>query len=171
VERDQPINIDQLAVIALGGNLPGALGTVTSALRAAIDQMPEEGIYPVRASRWWRSAAWPNPADPPFINGIVLARTELAPAATLAALHRLEARFGRVRGRVNAPRTLDLDLIAQGRAILDGALTLPHPRAAERYFVMGPLAEIAPEWRHPVTGETAQALALTASVGRDAAPQ
>ncbi len=171
MERDQPINIDQLAVIALGGNLPGAVGSVTSALQAAIDQMPEEDIHPLRASRWWRSAAWPNSEEPVFINGIILARTALSPAETLAALHRLEARFGRARSRVNAPRTIDLDLIAHGRAILSGAVTLPHPRAAERYFVMGPLAEIAPDWRHPVIGQTAQALALTAPIGRDAAPQ
>jgi hypothetical protein len=65
-------------------------------------------------------------------------------AEVLAALHRVEARFGRVRAEANAPRTLDLDLIAHGRAVLDGAVVVPHPRAHERLFVMGPLAQIAP---------------------------
>jgi 2-amino-4-hydroxy-6-hydroxymethyldihydropteridine diphosphokinase len=83
----------------------------------------------------------------------------------------VEAEFGRHRGARNAPRTLDLDLIAFGRRVVEApGLTLPHPRAHERRFVMGPLAEIAPAWRHPVTGRTAADLAAAATVGRDAAP-
>jgi 2-amino-4-hydroxy-6-hydroxymethyldihydropteridine diphosphokinase len=71
----------------------------------------------------------------------------------------------------NAPRTLDLDLIAYGRQVIDApGLQVPHPRAHERLFVMGPLAEIAPDWRHPVTGETAEKLASQATIGQDAVP-
>ncbi len=88
----------------------------------------------------------------------------------MAALHGVETLFGRQRGGVNAPRTLDLDLIAYGACVCTGRLSLPHPRAAERLFVMGPLAELAPDWRHPVSGERAVDLAARASVGRDAAP-
>jgi 2-amino-4-hydroxy-6-hydroxymethyldihydropteridine diphosphokinase len=168
---DQQINADQLAVIALGGNLAGEHGSVAKALTAAVDRLPGLGLQPVRVSRWWRSAAWPDPGDPPFLNGVALVRTGLSAQAVLAALHGLEDAFGRVRTSANAPRTLDLDLIAHGRSVLDGPLVLPHPRAADRYFVMGPLAEIAPDWRHPVTGQTAQVLAATATVGRDAVPE
>jgi 2-amino-4-hydroxy-6-hydroxymethyldihydropteridine diphosphokinase len=161
----------ELAVIALGGNLPGSFATVQAALDAAAARLPGAGFEIVRISRWWRSAAWPDSSDPPFLNGVVLARTSLEPAAALAALHGLEADFGRRRGDPNAPRTLDLDLIAHGRTVLAGPpVALPHPRAAERLFVMGPLAEIAPDWRHPVTGETAATLARTAAIGQDAAP-
>ncbi len=86
-------------------------------------------------------------------------------------LQQVEREFGRQRSTPNAPRTLDLDLIAFGREIMATTeLNLPHPRAAERLFVMGPLAEIAPDWRHPVTGCTAADLAAAASVGRDARP-
>lgn len=121
-------------------------------------------------SSWWRSQAWPDPTDPPFLNGVALVRTDLSPHALMAALGRIEEAFGRQRGVRNAPRTLDLDLIAHGRTQgeLDG-LILPHPRAADRLFVMGPLAEIAPGWEHPAGG-SARDLARTAPVGRDATP-
>ena len=88
----------------------------------------------------------------------------------LAALHRVEAAFGRERDALNAARPLDLDLIAYGRRVQTGPPVLPHPRAAERLFVMGPLAEIMEDWRDPVTGERARDLAVRATVGRDASP-
>ena len=125
----------------------------------------------VKRSAWWRSAAWPDPAAPPYLNGVAVVRTALEPSEVMEALLRLETVFGRRRSEPNAPRTLDLDLIAYGRDVIDApGLVLPHPRAAERRFVMGPLAEIAPDWRHPVSGESAQVLAASASVGSDAAP-
>lgn len=164
-------NASDLAVIALGGNLPGAYPSMALALAAAAGRLSEEGFRVRAVSRWWRSAAWPDPRDPPFLNGIVLASTDLEPEQALRALHRIEAAFGRDRQAPNAPRTLDLDLIALGRLVLEGPpLTLPHPRAAERLFVMGPLAELAPGWRHPVTGQTAENLASSATIGQDAVP-
>ncbi len=166
------LNAPDLAVIALGGNLPGAYPSMAAALTAAAGKLSAAGFEVLAVSRWWGSAAWPDPADPPFLNGVVLARTALEPEAALRALHGVEAVFGRDRARPNAPRTLDLDLIALGRCVLEGPpLVLPHPRAAERLFVMGPLAEIAPEWRHPVIGATAVQLASCATIGQDAAPQ
>ncbi|MGZ3278585.1 MAG: 2-amino-4-hydroxy-6-hydroxymethyldihydropteridine diphosphokinase [Caulobacteraceae bacterium] len=165
-------NAPDLAVIALGGNLRGIYPSMELALAAAAGRLPEAGFHVLMISRWWRSAAWPDPDDPPFLNGVVLAQTDLEPEAALRGLHRIEAAFGRDRKAPNAPRTLDLDLIALGRSVLEGpSIILPHPRAAERLFVMGPLAEIAPGWRHPVTGATAEELASSATIGQDAAPQ
>jgi 2-amino-4-hydroxy-6-hydroxymethyldihydropteridine diphosphokinase len=95
----------------------------------------------------------------------------MSPQALLEAAMLLEKQFGRSRGAPNAPRTLDIDLIAYGRRVLDApGLTVPHPRAHERLFVMGPLAEIAPGWRHPVLDRTAAELAAAATVGVDAHP-
>jgi 2-amino-4-hydroxy-6-hydroxymethyldihydropteridine diphosphokinase len=166
------LNAPDLAVIALGGNLPGAYPTQALALAAATARLAESGFKVLRVSRWWKSAAWPDPHDPPFLNGVVLARTSLEPEEALRALHRIEAAFGRDRKASNAPRTLDLDLIALGRTVLEGPpISLPHPRAAERLFVMGPLAEIAPDWVHPVSGQTAEKLASAALIGQDAEPQ
>ena len=164
-------NSADLAVIAFGGNLPGGWPSLEAALAAALTRVGQAGFEVLKVSRWWRSAAWPDPADPPFLNGVALARTALSPRDAMAALHAVEAAFGRDRPAPNAPRTLDLDLIALGPMVLGGPVILPHPRAAERLFVMGPLAEIAPGWRHPVLGETAEVLASRARIGHDAVPQ
>jgi len=165
---------DEAVVVALGGNLSGGLsgGFDSSAtiLRRALDAFPEIGLIVKAKSSLWGSKAWPDPDDPPFVNAVAVVETRAPPAAVLAALHELEARFGRVRTLPNAPRTLDLDLIAYGRLIDAGPPILPHPRARRRRFVMGPLAEIAPGWRHPETGETAAVLAARAEVGADARP-
>ena len=160
---------DESVVIALGGNLAGTYGACEALLDAALSTFAAHGLNVIARSAWWRSAAWPDPAGPQYRNGVALIETALSPRETLAVLHAIERAFGRVRGETNAPRTLDLDLIAHGRLILDEpSLHLPHPRAHERLFVMGPLAQVAPDWRHPVSGETAALLAATASVGVDA---
>jgi 2-amino-4-hydroxy-6-hydroxymethyldihydropteridine diphosphokinase len=164
-------NTDESIVIALGGNLPGDHASCEALLEAALGCFPAHGLRVLVRSTWWRSAAWPDPAEPEYRNGVALVETTLSPRETLEALHAIERAFGRARGDTNAPRTLDLDLIAYGRLVLDApGLRLPHPRAHERLFVMGPLARIAPDWRHPVLGKAAAALAATASVGADARP-
>jgi 2-amino-4-hydroxy-6-hydroxymethyldihydropteridine diphosphokinase len=158
-------------VIALGSNLPGSHPSSLALLEAALDQFGSAGLTILLRSCWWRSAAWPDPSAPDYLNGLAIVEASLTPRQALQALHRIERLFGRTRGEANSARTLDLDLIAHGRTVLaDEDLILPHPRAAERLFVMGPLAQIAPDWRHPVSGLTARVLAASASVGRDAAP-
>ena len=162
---------DDAVLIALGSSLAGRFGSREALLAAALDDFPAAGLGLVKRSAWWRSASWPDPEKPDYLNGLALVETALSPHHVLAALRRIEAAFGRRREAPNAPRTLDLDLVAHGRVVLDEpGLTLPHPRAHERLFVMGPLAEIAPEWRHPVLGETAAELARRAAVGVDARP-
>jgi len=160
---------DEAVVVALGSNLSGQFNSVQTLLEAALADFAAAGLKVAGRSSWWRSASWPDAGQPDYLNGVVLVETGLDPHAMLQALRQIETQYGRLRARPNAPRTLDLDLIAHGRTLLDDAvLTLPHPRAAERLFVMGPLAEIAPEWVHPVSGETARTLAARASVGADA---
>ena len=158
-------------VVALGSNMAGDYGSSQALLEAALEALPAEGLAVLARSGWWRSAAWPDPAGPEYRNGVAIVEAAGGPEATLAALLRVERAFRRRRGERNAPRTLDLDLIAHGRLRLaTPRLTLPHPRAHERLFVMGPLAQIAPGWRHPALDRTAAELARTASVGRDARP-
>lgn len=156
--------------IALGSNAPGPSGGPMTTLEWALGRLSDGGLSVVKRSRWWRSAAWPDAGDPPFLNGVARVETHLEPAEALARLHAIEAEAGRVRAMRNAPRALDLDLIAWEGRVEAGPPQLPHPRAAERRFVMGPLAELAPAWVHPLEGETAAALAERAQVGRDARP-
>jgi len=164
-------DFDSLIIVALGGNLKGEWASSISVLEAAKARMPDVGLKILECSSYWRSTAWPDATQPDYINAVALVETRLSPEALLAALHAIEAEFGRVRTAPNAPRILDLDLIAYGRVVCSDAVPLlPHPRAAERRFVMGPLAEIAPAWRHPLSGERADALAAAANVGADARP-
>jgi 2-amino-4-hydroxy-6-hydroxymethyldihydropteridine diphosphokinase len=161
---------EDAVLIALGSNLSGGFASSKALLEAAIGRLSGVDLRVVKRSSWWRSAAWPDPTAPDYINGLAIVETGLGPAEVMAALAEIEREFGRQRGERNAARTLDLDLIAHGRTVLDGGdLILPHPRAAERLFVMGPLAEIAPDWLHPMLGKTARVLAARASVGADAA--
>lgn len=154
-------------IIALGSNLSGDYASVEALLEAAVAALEDAGFRVLHRSSWWRSASWPDPSGPPYLNGVEIVETRFSPEAALEALHAVEGRFGRLRHVRNAARTLDLDLVAYGRRI-GQAPTTPHPRAHERRFVMGPLSEIAPGWRHPATGLTALELAGAATVGTDA---
>ena len=130
------------AFVAIGANLGDARATV----RQAMDDLDRVPLTRVSArSSLYRSA----PVDaggPDFVNAVVELQTGLDPQALLGELQRLEAGAGRERPYRNAPRTLDLDLLRHGDAVLQTPqLSLPHPRMAERAFVLLPLAEIAPE--------------------------
>jgi len=164
-------NSESEIVIALGSNLKGDWASPVSVLEAAQMRLPAVGLKILACSSYWRSKAWPDITQPDYINAVAFVETPLGATEALFALHSLEAEFGRTRTSANAPRVLDLDLIAYGRTVqTDAAPLLPHPRVAERRFVMGPLAEIAPAWRHPINGERADVLAARARVGADARP-
>lgn len=115
----------------------------------------------------YRSRPVGGPPQPDYLNAALRLDTALGPEALLARLHALEAQAGRVRRERWGPRTLDLDLIGLGELVrATPTLTLPHPRAHERAFVLAPLAEVAPAWAWPLTGETvAAALARVGQAG------
>ena len=132
------------AYVALGANLGDARSTLAAA-RDALAALP--GTTLAAVSSWWRTA----PVDavgPDFFNGVAALDTTLAPQQLLEALQAIELRHGRTRAHRNAPRTLDLDLLLYGDEHLSSdRLTVPHPRIAERAFVLAPLLEVAPELR------------------------
>lgn len=124
-----------------------------------------EGMAILRRSSWWQSGPQPASDQPDFINGVVEIETALSPVDLLAALHRVESACGRVRQQRWEARVLDLDLIDYRRRQQAGQGSgpdLPHPRLAERLFVLLPLQEIAPDWRHPVSGAALQDLITAA---------
>jgi len=154
-----------MILIGIGSNLPSDYGPPRETCAAALEALAQEPLTVVARSRWYRSAPVPLSDQPWFVNGVAAVETGLDPVALLAVLHRLEAAYGRPppearAGTPNAARTLDLDLLAYDAAIREGPEPpiLPHPRMAGRAFVLLPLREIAPDWRHPASGETLAAL-------------
>lgn len=146
-----------MILVGLGSSLSFCGAAPQEVLRLAIRSIG--GFATVETvSRFYRSPAWPDPSDPPFVNAVIGVASERSPEALLAALHAVEASFGRRRLARNAPRTLDLDLLAYGRMTRgpDAAPpALPHPKIAERDFVLLPLRDIAPQWTSPASGLTA----------------
>ncbi|MHB1204788.1 MAG: 2-amino-4-hydroxy-6-hydroxymethyldihydropteridine diphosphokinase [Rhodospirillaceae bacterium] len=146
-------------LIALGGNLPSWVGEPRTTCEAALAALEDAGVRILQRSSWYSTAPVPVSDQPWFVNGVVAAETGLDPAALLALLHSVEAAFGRERAAKNGARTLDLDLLAYGDQVSTAeSPLLPHPRLQDRAFVLIPLVEIAPAWRHPVLGTTAREL-------------
>jgi 2-amino-4-hydroxy-6-hydroxymethyldihydropteridine diphosphokinase len=147
-----------MIVIALGANLESRAGTPDATLRAALAELATSGINIAAVSAFYRSPAWPDPRDPAYANAVARVETVLSPQELLTRLHETETSFGRMRSARNAPRTLDLDLIDYDSRMDDGPPVLPHPRLDTRNFVLIPLRDVAPEWRHPVSGLDINAL-------------
>lgn len=141
-------------LIAIGANVPSAHGAPRATCEAALRALAHRGVTVLRVSRWYETAPVPASDQPWFANAVVEIATDLEPHVLLALLHEIEQAFGRERGAPNAARTLDLDLIAYHDRVIEepGGLAVPHPRMAARAFVLRPLADLAPGWRHPVTG-------------------
>ncbi len=141
-------------LVGIGANLvPDGYTSARAGCEAAIARLAEEGIEVTAVSPWYETAPVPVSDQPWFNNAVIAARTELPLGEALAALHRIEAGFGRVRTVRNAARVLDLDLLDYGGITHDHEdITVPHPRLHERAFVLLPLRDVAPDYRHPVTG-------------------
>lgn len=135
------------AAIAWGSNV----GDRAAQVAAALARLAEEpGVRLLAGSRTRETEPVGGPPQGRYLNGVVVVETTLTPSALLAALLRIETAGGRTRGERDGPRTIDLDLLFHGAAELDlPGLTLPHPRLESRHFVLEPLAEVAPDWRHP----------------------
>jgi 2-amino-4-hydroxy-6-hydroxymethyldihydropteridine diphosphokinase len=126
---------------------------------AAIERLPSRGIEVVLRSRWYLSEPVPRSDQPWFVNAVLAIATRLGPEELLDRLLEIEAEFGRVRGERNAARTLDLDLLDyEGRLCETTRLVLPHPRLQDRRFVLAPLCDVAPQWRHPLLGRSVRQL-------------
>lgn len=138
--------------LGLGSNL----GDRQTNLESATAALESAGVSILRRSSVYETEPQDFKDQPWFLNMALEVETVCFPIQLLALLHRLERTMGRIRGREavpKGPRTIDLDILLYGKAVLDvPLLTIPHPRMSERRFVLEPLLEIAPDLRHPVTG-------------------
>lgn len=150
-----------MIVIGLGANLSSPrYGGPQRACEAALDALRAAGVAVPRRSRWYRSAPVPASDQPWFVNAVAEVETGLSAAELLDLLHRIEREMGREHRVRNEARVIDLDLLVYGETVSGPGETpvLPHPRLAERAFVVLPLAELAPDWRHPRTGQSLAAM-------------
>ncbi len=140
--------------IAIGSNLSSKnFGSPISACLAALEKIGQNRIDILQISSWYETAPVPVSSQPNYVNGVIAVKTELDSLALLDVLLAIELEMGRRRSVSNAARIIDLDLLSYNADILAGGrLTLPHPRMTERAFVIKPMAEIAPDWQHPVSG-------------------
>ncbi len=159
-----------MAVIGLGANLGNARASVLDAL-GVLDLLPKTRL--LRSSRLYRTPAWGQTAQPDFINAVALLDTKLEARALLDRLLAIERDFGRMRSANErwGPRTLDLDLLLFGDAVIDEpGLQVPHPHLHERAFVLVPLADIAPELTIPGRATVGDLASAMASDGIEALP-
>ena len=148
--------------LGLGGNMPShRFGPPRATLEAALASLAQPDLQVRRRSRWYRSPPLPDDGTPWYVNGVAELETTLPPDELLARLLEVERQFGRERRERWAPRAIDLDLLAYHdlntwESAPGAAPVVPHPRLHERAFVLAPLAEIAPGWRHPALGRTVE---------------
>jgi 2-amino-4-hydroxy-6-hydroxymethyldihydropteridine diphosphokinase len=156
-------------ILGLGANLPGRFGPPRAALGAALARLEAAEVALTGRSPWYESAPVPMSDQPWYVNGVVTVTTELDPAALLALLLATEAEIGRERSVQNAARVIDLDLLAYGEIVRKppkAVPELPHPRLAARAFVVLPLVDLLPGWRHPETGTAVADMARVLPAGQ-----
>ncbi|MDE2384272.1 MAG: 2-amino-4-hydroxy-6-hydroxymethyldihydropteridine diphosphokinase [Alphaproteobacteria bacterium] len=150
-----------MILVALGSNLSGPWGTPRETVLRALEELNRFPLRCVKASGLMATKPFGVTNQPDFINAVALVETALPPESLLRKLHMIEKAAGRKRRRRWGPRTLDLDLIAyhdlrrRQRGLVQKALVIPHPGIAARDFVLKPLAEVAPLWKHPQSRQTA----------------
>ena len=152
-------------LLALGANVPGVWGGPYATLQNALLLLASEGFHNLKASPMYRTKAFGQVRQPPYFNLVVAAECALSPRQVLDIAKKIERRSGRRLVGRNGPRPLDIDLIDYAGRIVNWPgghkrpkLMLPHPLIADRPFVLVPLCDLAPRWRHPVTGLSARQL-------------
>ncbi|WP_193180090.1 2-amino-4-hydroxy-6-hydroxymethyldihydropteridine diphosphokinase [Nisaea sediminum] len=148
--------------LGVGANLPSpSFSSPRETLEAAVRDLGRAGVVARAVSRWYETAPVPMSDQPWYVNAVYRVETDLDPVRLLEVLHRVESDYGRVRGEVNGPRVIDLDLLDYRGLCRDGAEggpVLPHPRLHERAFVLLPLCDLAPGWKHPRSGASIDSL-------------
>jgi 2-amino-4-hydroxy-6-hydroxymethyldihydropteridine diphosphokinase len=154
--------VTKTVYLALGSNT----GDREAELRTAIRKLNSRDLQITRASSVYETAPMYKEDQPAFLNAVVEAETELFPMRLLLRIGNIEREMGRKRSLRNGPRNIDLDILLFGNAVVNTpSLHIPHPRMHERWFVLQPLAELAPDLRHPVLHKTVSELLSTVPRG------
>lgn len=175
LQSNEQVSATGTSLIALGSNLASRAGSPEEIVRLGLERLAAFPVKILKISRFFKTPCFPAGAGPDYINACAEIMSALPPLELLAALHEVEADFGREREQRWASRTLDIDLLAIGNLVhpnletqeawqalsvenqklrAPDELILPHPRLQDRAFVLVPLADIAPDWTHPVLGVT-----------------
>ncbi|PHO05096.1 2-amino-4-hydroxy-6-hydroxymethyldihydropteridine diphosphokinase [Rhodobacteraceae bacterium 4F10] len=173
MEENKKVN--KIWLLALGGNLPSHEGDPLLTLNSAYKTLSRDNLRLCKVSRFYETPCFPAGAGPDYVNAAVTVESPLSASEMLKVLHEIEAEFGRERDQRWGMRTLDIDLIGGGDLVLPDRethaewmslpaeeqvrktpdqLILPHPRLQDRAFVLVPLNDVAPDWKHPVLGLT-----------------
>jgi 2-amino-4-hydroxy-6-hydroxymethyldihydropteridine diphosphokinase len=153
-----------MILVALGSNINGPWGSPRQAVERALVELNHWPLSLVKGSTLIETAPFGNKNQPNFVNALAVIDTALPAESLLRRLHMIERAAGRRRAKRWGPRTLDLDiidyhgLVKAQRGQHQKALVLPHPGIAERSFVLAPIMQIAPHWRHPLTHKTAKVM-------------
>jgi len=144
--------------LALGSNLPSSFGNRFENINMAISYIESYGIQIIKKSNFYETYSYPNKENPKFINIVISVKSHLSPVDLMSVLFFIEEKLERKRNIKNDPRTCDIDIIDYNNQVLDFKyknlnLTVPHKELIFRNFVLLPLQEISPEWKHPVTKE------------------
>ena len=147
-----------MIILSLGSNLPSKYGDRFDNLKLAMSFLEELGIIIDKRSSFYETLSHPNKNNPKFINMVISIKTNLSPTELISKLIHVEEKFDRKRDKKNEPRTCDIDIIDYNSEILNLKfenldLTIPHKEMRLRNFVLFPLQEILPNWKHPKTKE------------------
>ena len=145
--------------LGLGSNLPSKYGDTFANINLAISSLEAYGIKVIKRSSFYKTPSYPDRKNPKFINVVILVKTNLPPIDLMSILIFIEEKLERKRGKKNDPRTCDIDIIDYNNQILNlkynnSGFTVPHNELTSRNFVLFPLQEISPMWKHPKTKES-----------------
>ena len=159
-KQDTSENLVKLAYLAIGSNL----GNKNNNIELAKLELIKYKIIILKSSSSYISKSWPDNTKPNYINVVIKVETNLEPIGLLKICNKIELKLGRIRKKINAPRTCDIDIISYNQKILTGNITIPHKRMHKRNYVLIPLFELNKNWFHPKTNENIKKLIFSLSI-------